>query len=66
MASPAKSNPITSKSKSPLKINEALVSGASLTGKKFVDVAAEVGKVFEEKKEPIAADLSIDKNKTNN
>ena len=61
MASPAKSNPITSKSKSPLKINQALVSGAGLTGKKFVDAAAEVGKVFEEKKEPIAANLATTK-----
>ena len=61
MASPAKSNPITKRSKSPLKINESLVGGAAITGKKFVDVGAEVGKAFEEKKEPVAADLSKDK-----
>jgi hypothetical protein len=73
MASPAKSNPITKRSKSPLKINEALVAGAATTGKKFVDVGAEVDKAFEEKKEPVAADLSKDKDektgeklKTNN
>ena len=59
LASPAKMNPITQKSKSsPFKINEALVSGAALTGKKFVDVGAEVGKIFEEKEEPKAADLT--------
>jgi hypothetical protein len=58
MASPAKSNPITKRSKSPLKINEALVAGAATTGKKFVDVGAEVDKAFEEKKEPVAADLA--------
>tara|TARA_B110000211_G_scaffold150414_1_gene171065 strand:- start:264 stop:734 length:471 start_codon:yes stop_codon:yes gene_type:complete len=60
LASPAKINPITQKSKSsPFKINEALVAGASLTGKKFVDAGAEVGKLFEEKEEPKAADLSV-------
>ena len=58
MASPAKSNPITKRSKSPLKINETLVAGAATTGKKFVDVGAEVDKAFEEKKEPAAADLA--------
>ena len=59
LASPAKMNPITQKSKSsPFKINEALVSGAALTGKKFVDVGAEVGKAFKEKEEPKAADLT--------
>ena len=58
LASPAKSSPITIKSKSPLKINESLVAGAAITGKKFVDVGAEVGKVFEPKEEPKAADLT--------
>jgi hypothetical protein len=59
LASPAKINPITQKSKSsPFKINEALVSGAALTGKKFVDVGAEVGKAFKEQEEPKAADLT--------
>ena len=58
MASPAKSNPITKRSKSPLKINETLVAGAATTGKKFVDVGAEVDKAFEEEKEPVAADLA--------
>ena len=59
LASPAKINPITQKSKSsPFKINETLVAGATLTGKKFVDAGAEVGKIFEEKEEPKAADLT--------
>ncbi len=59
LASPAKMNPITQKSKSsPFKINETLVAGAALTGKKFVDAGAEVGKIFEEKEEPKAADLT--------
>ena len=59
LASPAKINPITQKSKSsPFKINETLVAGASLTGKKFVDASAEVGKLFEKKEEPKAADLT--------
>ena len=51
-------SPITQKSKgSPLKMNAALVAGARDVGKKFVDVAAEVGKAFKEKKKPAAADL---------
>ena len=59
LASPAKMNPITQKSKSsPFKINETLVAGAALTGKKFVDAGAEVGKIFEEKEEPKAVDLT--------
>jgi hypothetical protein len=54
-----KSSPITQKSKgSPLKINTALVAGAKVIGKKFVDVGDEVGKAFEEEKEPTTADLS--------
>lgn len=57
-------SPITQKSKSsPLKMNDSLVSGARASSKKFVDVASEVGKAFEDKKgaEPKAADLSPDK-----
>jgi hypothetical protein len=51
-------SPITQKSKgSPLKMNSALVNGAKDVGKKFVDVASEVGKAFEEESEPAAADL---------
>ncbi len=58
--SPLKSNPITQRAKpTPLQMNEALVAGAASTGKKFVDVGAEVGKAFEQyKKKPIAADLT--------
>lgn len=57
--SPAKKScsPITQKSKSPLKMNEALVAGAGQTGKRFVDVGAEVGRAFEQAEEPKAADL---------
>tara|TARA_R100000935_G_scaffold56587_1_gene88481 strand:- start:440 stop:916 length:477 start_codon:yes stop_codon:yes gene_type:complete len=61
LASPAKINPITQKSKSsPVKINEVLVAGAALTGKKFVDASAAVGEIFEQKEEPKAANLSMD------
>ena len=61
LASPVKSRPITQKSRSPLKMNEALVQGAKVTGKKFIDVGAEVEKAFEEfDKKPAAADLSAD------
>ena len=57
--SPLKSNPITRRSKSsPCKINDVLVQGAKTTGKKFVDVGAEVSKAFEEEEEPKAADLT--------
>ena len=58
--SPAKKrcSPITQRSKSPLKMNEALVAGASQIGKKFVDVGAEVGKAFAPDKEPVAANLA--------
>lgn len=54
------SSPVTLKAKSsPLQMNEALVAGAASTGKKFVNVGAEVGKAFEQyKKKPIAADLT--------
>jgi len=57
--SPAKKScsPITQKSKSPLKMNEALVYGAGQTGKRFVDAGAEVGRAFEQKQEPVAVDL---------
>jgi hypothetical protein len=52
--------PITNKAKnSPLKMNEALVSGAANVGKKFVDASAEVGKAFKQyKPKPAAVDLS--------
>ena len=52
--------PITNKAKnSPLKMNEALVSGAANVGKKFVDVSAEVGKAFKQyEPKPVAVDLS--------
>lgn len=55
--------PITNKAKnSPLKMNEALVSGAAATGKKFVDVSAEVGKAFKQyKPKPAAVDLGAKK-----
>ena len=58
--SPAKKScsPITQRSKSPLKMNAALVAGAGQIGKKFVDVGAEVGKAFAPDKEPVAANLS--------
>ena len=47
IASAAKSSPITQNAKSsPFKINNTLVQGATKTGKKFVDVGAEVGKAF--------------------
>jgi len=57
--SPAKKScsPITQRSKSPLKMNAALVAGAGQTGKKFVDAGSEVAKAFEEEEEPAAADL---------
>jgi hypothetical protein len=54
----SKTSPITQKSKgSPLKISNALVNGAALTGKKFVDVASEVGKAFENEEEGAVVDL---------
>ena len=57
--SPAKKScsPITQRSKSPLKMNEALVAGAGQTGKRFVDVGAEVGRAFKQEQEPVAANL---------
>ena len=64
LASPAKINPITQKSKaSPTKINEALVAGAAITGKKFVDVKSAIDGAFEEPKEPEAADLDMEDKK---
>ena len=70
--SPAKKScsPITQRSKSPLKMNAALVAGAGQIGKKFVDVGAEVGKAFAPDKEPVAAnlvkqDLTSENNKDN-
>lgn len=60
-----KCSPITQKS-SPMKMNEALVDGAGLTARKFVDVGAEVKKVFEpQKPEPKAVDLSKNTTETN-
>ena len=58
--------PITNKAKnSPLKMNEALVSGAAATGKKFVDVSAEVGKAFKQyEPKPVAVDLGAKKAET--
>ena len=59
----AGSNPITKKSKSsPLKMNDSLVQGARMTGKRFVDVDSAVSSAFEEEESPIAADLSDNKN----
>jgi len=55
----ANSLPITSKSSSPLKINEALVSGAADVNKKFTDIGAAVSEGFKDATpEPTAADLS--------
>jgi len=54
----ANSLPITRKSSSPLKMNEALVLGAADTGKKFVDIGAAVAEGFKNARpEPKAADL---------
>jgi hypothetical protein len=53
-----KCSPITQKA-SPLKMNDALVSGAADMASKFVDVGAEVKKAFEpQKTKAEAADLS--------
>jgi hypothetical protein len=55
----AGANPITKKSKSsPLKMNDSLVQGARVTGKRFVDVDAEIASAFDEESKPIAADVS--------
>ena len=57
----ANSLPITRKSSSPLKMNEALVAGAADTGKKFVDAGASFAEGFAQaSKEPEAEDLEKD------
>jgi hypothetical protein len=57
-----KSRPITDKSRSPLKINMALVDGAANTNKKFTDIGAAVADGFKDvDQEPTAADLGGDK-----
>jgi len=54
----SKRTPITQKC-SPLKMNDSLVAGAGDMNKKFVDVGAEVSKVFNPKKaKPKAANLT--------
>ena len=54
-----KSRPITDKSRSPLKINMALIDGAANTNKKFTDIGAAVSAGFKDvDPEPKAADLS--------
>ncbi len=53
------STPITQKSSSPLKMNEALVAGAADVNKKFTDIGAAVSEGFKNTSpEPMAADLS--------
>jgi hypothetical protein len=60
-----KSRPITDKSRSPLKINMALVDGAANTNKKFTDIGAAVSAGFKDvDPEPKAADLSGDEDPT--
>ena len=55
----ANSLPITQKSSSPLKMNEALVAGAADVNKKFTDIGAAVSEGFKDASpEPMAADLS--------
>ena len=54
----ANSLPITRKSSSPLKMNEALVLGAADAGKKFVDIGAAISEGFKNANpEPKVADL---------
>ena len=56
------STPITQKSSSPLKMNEALVAGAADVNKKFTDIGAAVSDGFKgATPEPAAADLSYEK-----
>ena len=56
------STPITQKSSSPLKMNEALVAGAADVNKKFTDIGAAVSDGFKDAApEPAAADLSNNK-----
>ena len=58
-----KSRPITDKSRSPLKINTALVDGAANTNKKFTDIRAAVADGFKDATpEPAAANLADDGN----
>ena len=53
-----KSRPITQKSRSPLKMNEALVAGAGRAAKKFTDIGAAVADGFKTlEPEPTAANL---------
>ncbi len=53
------SKPITQRASSPLKINEALVSGAADVNKKFTDIGAAVSEGFKDATpEPTAVDLS--------
>ena len=55
-----KSRPITDKSRSPLKINMALVDGAANTNKKFTDIGAAVADGFKDAApEPTAANLAV-------
>ena len=58
----ANSLPITQKSSSPLKMNEALVAGAADVNKKFTDIGAAVSEGFKNASpEPMVADLSSNK-----
>jgi hypothetical protein len=58
-----KSRPITDKSRSPLKINMALVDGAAITNKKFTDIGAAVADGFKDAApEPKAANLAVKDN----
>lgn len=60
----ANSLPITRRSSSPLKMNEALVSGAADTGKKFVDAGSSFADGFAQSvKEPKAEDLGKENKK---
>lgn len=64
MTVPANTNPITQRAKpSPLKINNALVQGAALTGEKFNDVGAAVADAFKPYEEPKTVDLKETKEK---
>ena len=70
-----KSRPITQKSRSPLKINEALVAGAGRAAKKFVDSGSAMAEGFGSAEaitpvdpggpEPLAADLDSNVNDGN-
>lgn len=60
----ANSLPITRKSSSPLKMNQALVDGAADTGKKFVDAGGSFAEGFARAtKEPKAEDLDKENKK---